>query len=78
MKILSIKDFKAQFSTFIKWMKANEEIMLTYGKKKHIVGVFKKVTIEKLATRKIGIYDNMKGYKMAEDFNETSQKEFPN
>ena len=78
MRTLSVKDFKAQFSAVTKLVKEGEEIIVTYGKQKQIIGVFKRINIEKPATRKIGIYNNMPGYLMADDFNETTQKEFPN
>ena len=74
---LSVTEFKVQFSNVIKCVKAGEEIIVTYGRKKQIVGVFKQRERKKMPDRKIGIYDNMQGYKMAEDFNLTTRKEFP-
>ena len=76
MKTLSVGEFKAQFSSVIEWVKAGEEIAVTYGKKKEVIGHFHPESSKKLSKRKLGIYNNMKGYKMADNFNETSYEEF--
>lgn len=77
MKTLSVGEFKAQFSAVIEWVKAGEEIAVTYGKKKKVIGHFQPEPSKRLVKRKLGIYNNLKDYKMADNFNETSHEEFP-
>ena len=77
MKTLSVGEFKARFSSVIEWVKAGEEITVTYGKKKQVIGHFQPESSKKVSRRKLGIYNNMKGYKMTDNFNETSNDEFP-
>lgn len=62
MKTVSVLNFKMHFLNLFKWVK----------------GIFHKISSEKLIERKLGTYNNMEGYWMTNDFNETSQKEFPN
>ncbi len=77
MKTLSVGEFKAQFSAVIEWVKAGEEITVTYGKKKEVIGHFQPESSKNLTKRKLGIYNNLNGYKMAANFKETSSEEFP-
>jgi len=55
MRNLSVTNFKRQFVTVIKLVKAGEEIIVTSVKQKQIVGIFKQLVIEKMPKRRICI-----------------------
>jgi len=56
MKTMTVGEFKAHFSEVLEQVKAGEEITVTYGKKKEIVGYFKpKNTESETSKRKLGI-----------------------
>ena len=76
MKTLSVGEFKAQFSAVIEWVKAGEEIVVTYGKQRKVIGHFHPESSKKLGKRKPGMYNNLKGFKMADNFKETGNGEF--
>jgi uncharacterized protein YuzE len=77
MKTLTVGEFKAQFSSVIEMIKAGEEVEVTFGKQKEVIGVFKPKEKKKDARVKIGLLNNMKGYRMAKDFTETTFEDFP-
>lgn len=77
MKTLTVGEFKAQFSSIIELVKAGEEVAVTYGKKKEVLGYFKPKPVKKLQQRKLGLFNNTRGYKMAKNFTETTAEEFP-
>lgn len=55
MKTMTVGEFKAHFSDVIDQVKAGEQIEVTYGRKKEVVGYFKPVTSENLPKRKLGL-----------------------
>lgn len=79
MKTMTVGEFKAQFSNVIAEVKAGEEIQVTFGKKKEVVGYFmpKIPSMEKeKKERPLGPLKHL-GYYMANDFCETTDEEFP-
>jgi hypothetical protein len=74
MKTMTVGEFKTHFSEVIEQVKKGEEIAVTYGKKKEIIGYFKpEIKMEK---RPLGPLQHL-GYYMADDFCETTDDEFP-
>lgn len=74
---MTVGEFKAQFSSVIEQVKKGEEIAVTFGKKKEIVGYFKPGIPTKKKERVVGIFNKMPGYYMADNFCETTDEEFP-
>jgi len=74
MKTMTVGEFKTHFSDVIEQVKRGEEIAVTYGKKKEIIGYFKpEITSKK---RPLGPLQHL-GYFMADDFLETTEDDFP-
>ena len=40
MKILAVGEFKSRFSEVVQWVKQGEEVSVTYGRAKEIIGYF--------------------------------------
>ena len=79
MKTMTVGEFKARFSEVVSQVKAGEEIAVTFGKKKEVVGYFMpKVSSKEDVTKKrvLGPLKHI-GYYMADDFCETPEEEFP-
>lgn len=80
MKTMTVGEFKAQFSNVIEQVKKGEEIAVTFGKKKEIVGYFKPKNTQgvsgKTNERVLGPLKHL-GYHMADNFSETTEEEFP-
>ncbi len=70
MKSMTVSEFKAKFSSVIEEVKAGEEIEVTYGKKKKVVGYF---TQKKSHKRKLDTLEGKskvifkKGFKITEE-----------
>ncbi len=77
MKTLTVGEFKAQFSSVIEMIKSGEEVEVTFGKQKEVIGVFKPIEKKKDTRVKIGSLSNTPGYFMAPDFTETTFEDFP-
>ena len=77
MKTMTVGEFKTHFSEVIEQVKKGEEIAVTYGKKKEIIGYFKPEVKVIKRERSIGLFDKMEGYFMADNFCETTEEEFP-
>ncbi len=78
MKTMTVGEFKAKFSEVIAQVKKGEEIAVTFGKKKEIVGYFKpEVATPKKREHIIGLLEETPGYYMAKNFCETTEEEFP-
>lgn len=76
---MSVGEFKARFSDVIAEVKAGEEIQVTFGKKKEIVGYFMPdiaLTKKEKKERPLGPLKHL-GYYMADDFCETKEEDFP-
>jgi hypothetical protein len=76
MRTMTVGEFKAQFSEVIEQVKKGEEIAVTFGKKKQIIGYFKPEIVTKKRERVVGLFDKMAGYYMADDFCETTDNDF--
>ena len=79
MKTMTVGEFKAKFSDVIAQVKAGQEIAVTFGKKKEIIGYFtpeKSELKEVKKERPLGPLKHL-GYYMANDFCETTEEEFP-
>lgn len=74
MKSMTVGEFKTHFSDEIDQVKAGEEIAVTYGKKKEVVGYFlpEKPTQSKI---KLGIAEGKAKFTFAPDF-KTTEEEF--
>lgn len=75
MKTMSVGEFKANFSTVLKWVLAGEEIGILYGKKKEVVAKLVPKTSGKRPKRKIGVFDGKAKVKFGSDF-KMSEEEF--
>jgi hypothetical protein len=76
MRTMTVGEFKAQFSEVIEQVRKGEEIAVTFGKKKQIIGYFKPEIAVKKRERLVGLFDKMTGYYMADDFCETTDNDF--
>lgn len=73
MKILSVGEFKANFSEVLKKVLSGEEIGISYGKKKEIVAKLVPKTTKK-AKRKIGILEGKGKVIFSHDFKMTGEE----
>jgi antitoxin (DNA-binding transcriptional repressor) of toxin-antitoxin stability system len=75
MKVLSVGEFKANFSEVLKKVLAGEEIGISYGKKKEIVARLLPKSAFPKTRRKIGILES-KGKVVFEKEFKMTEKEF--
>ena len=75
MKVLSVGEFKANFSEVLKKVLAGEEIGISYGKKKEIVARLVPKSDFAGTRRKIGILESKSKVVFEKDFKIT-EKEF--
>ena len=76
MKTMTVGEFKSQFSKVLEKVKKGEEIAVTYGKGKAVVGIFAPPQKKKLK-RKLGILQGKVKVVFAKDFKMT-EAEFIN
>ena len=75
MKTMTVGEFKAQFSEVIAQVKAGEEIAVTFGKKKEIVGYFMpEKDKSKLKKRVLGVLEGKATAVFNEGFEITEQE----
>jgi len=75
MKTMTVGEFKARFSEVVSQVKAGEEIAVTFGKKKEVVGYFMPETERsKLVKRKLGIMQGKATATFQEDFKMTEEE----
>ena len=74
MKIMTVGEFKAQFSNVIEQVKKGEEIAVTFGKKKEIVGYFLPKVIDSKEKRKLGIMEGKAKVTFNDDFKMTEEE----
>lgn len=72
---MTVGEFKAQFSKVVELVKEGQVVEVTFGRGKKVIGYFKAEKKRK-KVRKLGLLEDTKGYKMADNFNETSDEEF--
>jgi antitoxin (DNA-binding transcriptional repressor) of toxin-antitoxin stability system len=73
MKTMSVGEFKTHFSEVIDQVKAGEEIAVTYGKKKEVVGYFLPEKTKK-PKRKLGILEGKVEVIFKPDFEMTTEE----
>jgi antitoxin (DNA-binding transcriptional repressor) of toxin-antitoxin stability system len=73
MQILSVGEFKSNFSEVLKKVLAGEEIAISYGKKKEIVAKLVPKSTKK-AKRKIGILEGKGKVIFGDDFKMTEEE----
>lgn len=71
---MSVGEFKSQFSEVIEDVKAGEEIAVTFGKKKEVIGYFVPKSKKKLPERKLGILENKAQVIFRDDFKITEEE----
>jgi antitoxin (DNA-binding transcriptional repressor) of toxin-antitoxin stability system len=74
MKIMSVGEFKTNFSKALKSVLAGEEIGISYGKKKEIVARLVPKSPAKKSKRKIGILEGMGKVKFGAGFKMTPEE----
>jgi antitoxin (DNA-binding transcriptional repressor) of toxin-antitoxin stability system len=73
MQTMTVGEFKSRFSEVIEKVKAGEEIAVTFGKRKEVVGYFLPGKGKKKTKRKLGILEGKAtfsfkpGFKMTEE-----------
>jgi antitoxin (DNA-binding transcriptional repressor) of toxin-antitoxin stability system len=73
MKTMSVGEFKTHFSDVIEQVKSGEEIAVTYGKKKEVVGYFSPGKSKK-TKRKLGILEGKVEVIFKPDFKMTTEE----
>lgn len=75
MKTMTVGEFKSRFSDVIEQVKRGEEIAVTFGKKKEIVGYFLSKMVEsKTLKRKLGILEGKAKVIFQDDFKMTEEE----
>lgn len=74
MKIMSVGEFKANFSEALKRVLSGEEIGISYGKKKEIVAKLVPKIADKKPKRKLGILEGKVKVKFGPDFKITEEE----
>ena len=72
MITMTVGEFKTHFSDVIAQVKAGEEIAVTYGKKKEVVGYFMPEKPQK-PKRKLGILEGKATFRFAPDSDVTAE-----
>jgi hypothetical protein len=72
MKTMTVGAFKAEFSSVIERVKKGEEIAVTYGKKKEIIGYFMAGATKK-KKRKLGILEGKASVRFSKNFKITEE-----
>ena len=73
MKTMTVGEFKTHFSDVIDQVKAGEEIAVTYGKKKELIGYFLPERPQK-PKRKLGLLEGKVEVIFKPDFEMTTQE----
>lgn len=73
MKTMSVGEFKTHFSEVIEQVKAGEEIAVTYGKKKEVVGYFIPEKPQK-AKRQLGLLEGKATFTFGPDWEMTTEE----
>jgi antitoxin (DNA-binding transcriptional repressor) of toxin-antitoxin stability system len=74
MKVMSVGEFKTNFSDALKRVRAGEEIGIAYGKTKEVVARLVPKAPGKRQKRKIGIWDKRAKVKFGTDFKMTTEE----
>jgi antitoxin (DNA-binding transcriptional repressor) of toxin-antitoxin stability system len=73
MKTMTVGEFKTHFSDVIERVKAGEEIAVTYGKKKEVVGYFLPEKPQK-PKRQLGILEGKATFTFGPDWEMTTEE----
>ena len=73
MKTFAVGEFKAHFSEIIERVRAGEEIIISYGKKKENVAVLIPYTTYKTKKIRLGLLQD-KSFKIHDDFKMTEEE----
>jgi len=73
MKTMTVGEFKSHFSDVIEKVKSGEEIAVTYGKKKEVIGYFSPKKQQK-PKRKLGIMEGKAKVIFGPDFKMTEEE----
>ena len=73
MKTMTVGEFKTHFSEVVDQVKAGEEIAVTYGKKKEVIGYFLPQKPEK-PKRQLGILEGKVEITLMPDFEMTTEE----
>jgi hypothetical protein len=73
MKTMTVSEFKTHFSDVIEQVKAGEEIAVTYGKKKEVIGYFSPETSQKPKI-KLGILEGKATFTFGPDWEMTTEE----
>jgi hypothetical protein len=74
MKTMTVGDFKANFSKVAEDVKNGEEITVTYGKNKEILGHFIPKRVEKQKKRILGVLEGKGKVIFKDDFKMTEEE----
>ncbi|MES2331620.1 MAG: prevent-host-death protein [Bacteroidota bacterium] len=74
MKVLSVGEFKANFSEILKKVLAGEEVGISYGKKKEVVARLVPKSTAKKPKRKIGLLESKGKVVFGKDFSMTEDE----
>jgi antitoxin (DNA-binding transcriptional repressor) of toxin-antitoxin stability system len=77
MKTMTVGEFKTRFSEVVDLILKGEEVEITYGRKRNVIATLIPKKKEILKEREFGKWENMPGFYMADDFNETTYEDFP-
>ncbi len=70
---MTVGEFKMHFSDVLKQLKSGEEVAVTYGKKKEVVGYFRSVKTQK-PKRKLGILEGKVSITFSPDWEMTTEE----
>jgi antitoxin (DNA-binding transcriptional repressor) of toxin-antitoxin stability system len=74
MKIMSVGEFKTNFSAALKSVQAGEEIGISFGKKKEVVACLVPRSSAKKTRRKLGVLESKGKVKFGRDFKMTTEE----
>ena len=74
MKTMTVGEFKSQFSKVIEKVKKGEEVGVTYGKDKQVIGVFSPPQKKNLSKRPLGLLKGKVKFTFKDDFKMTVEE----
>ncbi len=74
MKTMTVSQFKAHFSEAIAWVRAGQQVGITLGKNRELIGVFMPQHSIKTGKRKLGILEGKASASFHNDFKMTEEE----
>lgn len=74
MKTMSVGHFKTQFSKVLQRLKEGQKVMVTYGKKKEVVGYFIPPPLNRDQDRQLGLMEGKASAVFLDDFKITEEE----